>query len=286
METARELWSDIADDMIDALEYTAAHPTEVSADTDSMLHTYAMYLCAEKRDTRAFAPILRMISHPDPWVLEGLFGDVLTQAGGRIIASSYAGDIRPIQQLIENREAYEFSRSQGLIALTTLVANGQLEREALTAYLRELLDRRLERAPSHVWTAVVYSAADLAARELLPQIEKVYEEELIEGFPDPPESIFSTLTEGGDFAVEKLAANPDYTLIEDTVAEMEWWAAFRDANDDVFARRGVRSLLEANSQRAPVVDPEEAERIGGTVRREQPKVGRNDPCPCGSGLKF
>jgi uncharacterized protein YecA (UPF0149 family) len=23
-----------------------------------------------------------------------------------------------------------------------------------------------------------------------------------------------------------------------------------------------------------------------TVRRDQPKVGRNDPCPCGSGLKY
>ena len=23
-----------------------------------------------------------------------------------------------------------------------------------------------------------------------------------------------------------------------------------------------------------------------TIRREQPKVGRNDPCPCGSGKKF
>ena len=23
-----------------------------------------------------------------------------------------------------------------------------------------------------------------------------------------------------------------------------------------------------------------------TVRREQPKVGRNEPCPCGSGKKY
>ena len=24
----------------------------------------------------------------------------------------------------------------------------------------------------------------------------------------------------------------------------------------------------------------------GTVRRDEPKVGRNDPCPCGSGKKY
>jgi SEC-C motif-containing protein len=29
-----------------------------------------------------------------------------------------------------------------------------------------------------------------------------------------------------------------------------------------------------------------AEPKGQTVRREKPKVGRNDPCPCGSGKKF
>jgi len=23
-----------------------------------------------------------------------------------------------------------------------------------------------------------------------------------------------------------------------------------------------------------------------TVRRDEPKVGRNDPCPCGSGKKY
>jgi uncharacterized protein len=30
----------------------------------------------------------------------------------------------------------------------------------------------------------------------------------------------------------------------------------------------------------------EAVRAEMTVRREGPKVGRNDPCPCGSGRKF
>jgi SEC-C motif-containing protein len=30
----------------------------------------------------------------------------------------------------------------------------------------------------------------------------------------------------------------------------------------------------------------QAEQRGQTVRRETPKVGRNDPCPCGSGKKY
>lgn len=30
----------------------------------------------------------------------------------------------------------------------------------------------------------------------------------------------------------------------------------------------------------------DAQRMQSTVKREQPKVGRNDPCPCGSGSKY
>ena len=28
------------------------------------------------------------------------------------------------------------------------------------------------------------------------------------------------------------------------------------------------------------------QKASGTIRREEPKVGRNDPCPCGSGKKY
>jgi hypothetical protein len=46
---------------------------------------------------------------------------------------------------------------------------------------------------------------------------------------------------------------------------------------------------------APAAVPQRAKqpaRVGGddapvqTIRREEPKVGRNDPCPCGSGKKY
>jgi hypothetical protein len=43
---------------------------------------------------------------------------------------------------------------------------------------------------------------------------------------------------------------------------------------------------------APVRNDKQPARVGGddatpkTVRRDEPKVGRNDPCPCGSGKKY
>ncbi|PYQ54990.1 MAG: hypothetical protein DMF78_03700 [Acidobacteria bacterium] len=60
--------------------------------------------------------------------------------------------------------------------------------------------------------------------------------------------------------------------------------AWNIANDSfLYSTSGSRSALGA-------AEPEEAH--GGndaevqTVRREGKKVGRNDPCPCGSGRKY
>ena len=33
-------------------------------------------------------------------------------------------------------------------------------------------------------------------------------------------------------------------------------------------------------------DQSDQERVTAPIRRGQPKVGRNDPCPCGSGKKY
>jgi preprotein translocase subunit SecA len=53
------------------------------------------------------------------------------------------------------------------------------------------------------------------------------------------------------------------------------------------SRRAAAPAQAAAAGRAPV-----PERVGGddaavkTIRRDEPKVGRNDPCPCGSGKKY
>ena len=62
-------------------------------------------------------------------------------------------------------------------------------------------------------------------------------------------------------------------LITDAVAEMEWWAAFNPSGGLRKPRRVPRSTESPVSVEAAL-----------PVRA--PKVGRNDPCPCGSGKKY
>jgi preprotein translocase subunit SecA len=54
-------------------------------------------------------------------------------------------------------------------------------------------------------------------------------------------------------------------------------------------QRRARRMVESGGgaePRAASGDGRPAQEEGKPVRRDQPKVGRNDPCPCGSGKKY
>ena len=50
--------------------------------------------------------------------------------------------------------------------------------------------------------------------------------------------------------------------------------------------REMSELVRKAAERTPAVDDTEARIGSATVRRQSPKVGRNAPCPCGSGKKY
>jgi preprotein translocase subunit SecA len=45
-------------------------------------------------------------------------------------------------------------------------------------------------------------------------------------------------------------------------------------------------IEEAARRSAAAAAGRRPEAVVETIRRDEPKVGRNDPCPCGSGKKF
>jgi preprotein translocase subunit SecA len=52
------------------------------------------------------------------------------------------------------------------------------------------------------------------------------------------------------------------------------------------ATQSVSSETGTAVAEAPAPAEQEVKLPAVTIRREVPKVGRNDPCPCGSGKKF
>lgn len=244
---------------------------QLDAEGDYMAHLYAMFLLAPFRETRAYPLVVRFALLPGD-LLDSLCGDFITEDLGQVLASVCGGELAGIQSLIENESTDEWVRGAALDSLVTLVAAGQKSRNEIVGYFADLLRGKLLRKWSHVWDALVCCSSDLYPEELLEDIQKAYEDGLVDRGCIRFESVKRDLAMGKDRILARLADYPHLRLVEDTVAEMRWWACFREdrAKNTAYAAPNSKLNPAAPSQ----------------IRRATPKTGRNEPCPCGSGKKY
>jgi len=260
--------------LLEELRLAAADPEALSNKGGSYIrHIHAMYILAQFREAAAFPLLVDFVSTPGEIVME-LTGDVGTEDLGRMLASLCHGDLGPIRRLIEDPEVNEWVRSAALDALVDLYAEGQLNRENIIDYLKELFLFKAERKPRYIWSAMVNTACDLYPEELIEEIQRAY----AEGLVNPGDVGFDDVKRTLEGVKEKrLEDTRRYRkgLIGHVIDEIGWWACFQDTNDEDFSNREPYEV-DDDFWSTPVQ----------TVVRRGAKIGRNDPCPCGSGRKY
>ena len=174
--------------LLAVLESAHANPAEYLDGPRVMLPTYAAYLLAQFRETRAYRPLLALLN------LEGdlakqLFGDSITEDMHNIVACVFDGDEAPLRALIENPLADEYVRGcAGLLTYPALMHAGRIAAAEVERYFHDLLDHKLERKHSHVWDSLCSTSADLGFAALLPLIQKAFEDGLCNPGFDRPEA--------------------------------------------------------------------------------------------------
>jgi hypothetical protein len=243
----------IIPELLDIIKRASDNPQELDADPDYIGHIYAMFLLSQFREKGAYEPIVQFFSHPGELSLD-LTGDVVTENLDSMLASVSCGDDRLIKTLIENPEANEWVRGSALRSLVILVLTGELTRDSVIEYFGSLFREKLPREPSNAWDCLVACAMDLYPEELYLDIERSFQEELVDTSFVNRQNVRQALDQGMERTLARLREDRTYRLIEDTIAETEWWACFQPEKD--------------------------------YVPKKKPKIGRNQPCPCGSGKKY
>jgi Protein of unknown function (DUF1186)/SEC-C motif len=260
---------DIIPPLLEVLETVARDPVPFASDGGRVIHIYAMYLLAQFREVRAYPLLVQIFSVPGELAFD-LAGDVVTDDLGRILASVSDGDMSGMTALVENEQANEFVRSAALDGLATLVACGRRSRDEVMAYLRGLFGK-LERTPTVAWDELAAVCADLCPAEVEGNLRRAYDEGLIDPTHIAWEEIPEAAADGPEAALER--AKRRYALIENAVEEMERWASPEDEDGFEEDEESFDPLFENREFQEP-------------YRRSQPKIGRNEPCPCGSGKKY
>ncbi len=228
------------------------------------------HLFGEWRETAAYRPLARLLQC-DVEKLESAIGDATTSTAARIMAAVFDGDPRPLYDIILNLEADEHVRSEMCEVLALLVVRGQLDRDEAARFLRYAYVNILPQATSFVWFGWSDAVAVLGLEELRSEVKQAYDRRFI--LPDW--SSYDHFERDLRHAIANPAAPwssgwGSHEPFDDVVEELSGWAVFNPAED-------------------PPPRPEPAGRSHVTAEPAINlfrNVGRNDPCPCGSGKKF
>jgi hypothetical protein len=240
------------------------------SEDEATLAFRGLHVLGGARDHLAWPHLLRLLRRPNDEI-EHLLGDCVTETLPRIAAGVFDGDVDALFGAIGDRSIDEFIRGSLLRAATFLAWESRIDRDRMQQFLDRFYQERLAPDQDQAWIGWLEAIALLGLRALAPLVEHAWDEGCI------PEEVLERRDFRQDLAEAERApddvgrfkrANLGY--IDDVLEALAWTDYTDDVADlDAWEPPWTETLPLAA---APVTNPWR-------------HVGRNDPCPCGSGRK-
>ena len=268
---ALEHWEEAFPDFLTVLE---EYPIGVEADTGTSLAAFfIVHLCGDMAEKRVFPVLCRLFR--DPITSNDLLGDSTTETLHGILIRTFAGDLAPLLAVVEARDADEFVRNAALTAMAYLTRTGSIPDLTTRFHLAHLGASLLPRSDNFVWVGLATAIATLGYGDLWPWVDAAFEEGLI-----------------NDYARSELEFKD---LLRLSMEDPSGMAGFRDYGIEphtdtitVLSRWSQASTTGNTAGKSPPAGRAPVRLTGNPNQRINPhrQVGRNDPCPCGSGKKY
>jgi hypothetical protein len=245
----------------------AAAGASLSEDERRLLFR-GVFILGGARDTVSCQSMLRLLRRPAE-ELDDLFGDVVSEGFSRIVIGMFDGNVDGLLELIVDRSVDPLVRAELFGVSAFLTWNGGIPRERMWRILRDFFEQRLAEDRQAVWEGWANAVALLGLRDMVPLVEQAWKEGRLAGRVLTPYEFEAVLSEA-EQKPDDGARFEDALLgyIEDVLVALEGIDYLRS---DEFA--------ETTKDNDFTWSPPEP------VRNPWRHVGRNDPCPCGSGKK-
>jgi hypothetical protein len=262
-------------DLLESLDYVYQNVKELYEDSSEYsLHVYAMYLLAEFREKKAFPYLIAFLQLPEEYI-DFVIGDCLTDNYHNLLFSTYDSEnLQMLLDTIENTELYEWARVAALNTYKLLYDEHIISEDEYVSYLRSLIYEELPPFDSYtVFTAIAGDVLDARLLQMLPDVRFLYEDYRIE-----------TIMYGEyDSYLDFIFSEPDLDkphYFNDTISELETWGCFeRDQEERTKPlEKDFTDFIQNEVKRDRELDE--------VLAQKHKKIGRNDPCPCGSGKKY
>ncbi|HOJ11142.1 MAG TPA: DUF1186 domain-containing protein [Clostridiales bacterium] len=272
LEEAIRRKGEITPILLDALDKLVEHPEIATENSDYMLHIYALHLLAQFKEKKAFPKIISSISL-DPDDLDEILDDTITEGLASILYSTFDGQLSLLQSTIENPKINIYARCAALNTYAELYSDKALSKETVISYLKKLIYDEQYNDGSDLATHIQDVVIEKHLFEMIDDIQYLYDEDRIDigingKHDDFIDSIFSY-----EYSQERVK------YIDDTIAEMEWWACFEQTQ-----KKHIQREMDVDEISNQMLKKEKGSPT--LVEIKNMKVGRNNPCPCGSGKKY
>jgi Protein of unknown function (DUF1186)/SEC-C motif len=190
----------------------------------------------------------------------------------RIAAGIFDGDAEALFDAIADRSLDEFIREALIGAAAFLCWEGRIERDRMSSFLEQFCEQRLAADGDYAWIGWLEAIAHLGLRTLAPRVYAAWDGGCVpSGVLDRKdfEKDLCEAEQAPDDIDRFKRANLGY--IDDVVEALEW--------TDRWPNPGNEEEHEPFGADEPAFYPNEP------VTNPWRYVGRNDPCPCGSGKK-
>ena len=245
----------IAESVLHAVERAVAGETLSGRDRNLLF--WGIHALGAARETRLCGPLLRLLRR-DAEALGDLVGDAVGTTLPRIVASIFDGDGAALEAALLDRGVDEFVRWNLFGAYSYLAFSGAIPPERARDLLVRFDATRPARAGDAAWNGWEETVALLGFRDLAPRVAAAHADARLLADEADGDWFERTLAEAEARPDDPARfAERELGLVGDVVAELE--AALESGED------------------APAAEP---------VKNPLREVGRNDPCPCGSGKKF
>ena len=263
-------------------------------------HFFAFFLVGEFRAREALPAILRIISLPGE-LSDELLGDALSGCLPSILAA-LNDDPDVLDRLIGDDEIGYYVRWAAASTYVITARDGRLERAEAAKKLYWNLRESVQQGIIENAGFLVAELSDFAHPAVLPGVREAFRLDLVDPFLIDEHDAVSIIQQGDSSFQEQLRACKS-TGIEDTVEELRHWASFaEDEKDEALEdddydveeiAAGIHQFLDQlvadrqfDSRANSTADDEDYPEPTAPIRREQQRVSRNQPCPCGSGKKY
>ena len=242
---------------------------KVLSDDESLLLLRGLHILGGARDREACQPLLRLLRRPFQEV-NALLGDIIIESLANIVTGVFDDDIDALFALIIDRSIDGFIRDALFGAGTFLAWEGRIQRDRYREFLVRFYEERPAEDGDQAWAGWLQAIALLGLRDLAPLVESAVREERIpkEWIDRPPFDEDLAVAEYAPDDIDRFTQS-NLGYIEDVLVSLDW-------------TRGTEDVFDEDGEEASWTDfahPNEP------VRNPWRHVGRNDPCPCGSGKK-